>query len=234
MWQVELLHARDVRRGPELAGRMFTKICGTWIHPRRFLPGRFLPRRARHPDVGSRRWLCECWSTRAVSMARNAAGEGASNKDAIFRTRREAFARAQGPQRINGMESQQRIRVRLVARCNHLAPDGPDTAYTAKELARSMASPKQGDWTGCRRLGRYLAGRRRVKQWFEWQPSQYKLVTYSDVDWAGCRTSRKPTTGGVVTPGKHTIKGWSKIQALVACSSGELRLCATLRARSSG
>ena len=118
----------------------------------------------------------------------------------------------------------------LVARCNYLAPDKPDIAYTVKELARSMASPRRGDWTRLKRLGRYLSGRRRVKQWFLWQPSQHKLVTYSDADWAGCRDSRKSTTGGVIATGRHTIKGWSKAQSLIALSSGESELYATLKA----
>ena len=56
------------------------------------------------------------------------------------------------------------------------------------------------------------------------------MTTFSDADWAGCRETRKSTTGGCVTIGKHTIKGWSKTQSLIALSSGESELYATLKA----
>lgn len=118
----------------------------------------------------------------------------------------------------------------LVARCNYLAPGRPDLAYAVKEFARSMASPDQGDWTRVKRFGRYVAGKRRVRQWFEWQPSQCKLIIYSDVEWAGCRDSRKSTTGGVITAGKHAIKWRSETQALVGLSSGESEFYARLKA----
>ena len=116
----------------------------------------------------------------------------------------------------------------LVARCDHLAPDTPDLAYAVNELAGSTPSPTRGDWTRLKRLGRYALERKRLKQWFPWQHSQYKLVTYSDADWAGCRVSRKSTTGGFIIVGQHATTGWSKTQTLVALSAGESELCATL------
>ena len=118
----------------------------------------------------------------------------------------------------------------LVARCNYLSPDRPDISFSVKELARSMANPRQGDWVRLKRLGRYLVGRPRLQQWFTWQPSQYCIHTYTDADWAGCRDTRKSTTGGAITFGKHTLKGWSKTQSLIALSSGESELYATLKA----
>ena len=51
-----------------------------------------------------------------------------------------------------------------------MAPDRPDIAYVVKELARSMASPKNGDLVWLKRFGRYVVGRPRLKQWFKWQP----------------------------------------------------------------
>ena len=93
-----------------------------------------------------------------------------------------------------------------------------------------MATPTMGDLTRLKRLGRYLKGKPRLQQWFVWQPRQEKLVTYSDADWAGCKQTRKSTTGGCIKIGLHTIKGWSKTQALVALSSGESELYASLKA----
>ena len=117
-----------------------------------------------------------------------------------------------------------------MARLNHLIPDRLDIAYAVKELARAMSKPTNGDWLRLKRLGRYIKGRPRVQQVYEWQSAQGMVITYSDADWAGCKQTRKSTTGGCITIGKHTIKGWSKTQSLVALSSGESELYAMLRA----
>ena len=118
----------------------------------------------------------------------------------------------------------------LVARCNYLSPDRPDIAYSVKELARSMSDPNRGNWLQLKRLGRYLKGRPRVQQVFQWQKMPDRTITYSDADWAGCKATRKSTIGGCVVIGEHNIKSWSKTQALVALSSGESELYATLKA----
>ena len=118
----------------------------------------------------------------------------------------------------------------IVARLNYLCPDRPDVSYAVKELARSMASPSKGDWSRLKRVGRYLKERPRLQQVFEWQPAQRTITTYSDADWAGCRQTRKSTTGGCIMIGKHAIKIWSKTQSLVALSSGESELYAALKA----
>ena len=62
------------------------------------------------------------------------------------------------------------------------------------------------------------------------QPRRTKLVTYSDADWAGCRTARKITTGGCIKIGDHCVKGWSNTQTSVALSSGESESYASLKA----
>ena len=56
------------------------------------------------------------------------------------------------------------------------------------------------------------------------------MKAYSDADWAGCKATRKSTTGGCVMVGEHAIKGWSRTQSLVALSSAESELYATLKA----
>ena len=122
----------------------------------------------------------------------------------------------------------------IVARCNYTAPDRPDIAYAVNELARHMASPTEGDWQRLERLGRYLKGKPRLEQVYEWQNEQTTLRIYSDADWAGCKETRKSTTDGCVKIGEHPIKGWSKTQSLIALSSGESELYATLKAAAEG
>ena len=47
------------------------------------------------------------------------------------------------------------------------------------------------------------------------------IAVYVDTDYAGCRVTRKSTTGGVVKLGNHVIKVWSNTQSIVTLSSGE-------------
>ena len=55
------------------------------------------------------------------------------------------------------------------------------------------------------------------------------LDVFTDSDWAGCRRSRKSTSGGAIMKGGHCLKTWSKTQAIVAKSSGEAELYAVVR-----
>ena len=122
----------------------------------------------------------------------------------------------------------------IVARANVLAPDRPDIAFSVKEPARSMSSPTTGDWERLRRLARYLKGKPRVVKWFDRQRTTGVLNIYTDADWAGDKVSRKSTLGGCIMIGKHLLKGWAETRTLVALSSGESELYATLRAASEG
>ena len=118
----------------------------------------------------------------------------------------------------------------IVARCNYMAPDRFDIAFAGKELARQMANPTRGDRTRLKRLGRYLCGRPRLQQRYQWQDGKRVLEAYGDSDWAGCKSIRKSTTGGCLMTGAHATKTWSKTQSLIALSSGEAALYATLKA----
>ena len=51
-----------------------------------------------------------------------------------------------------------------------------------------------------------------------------KITVRIDADWAGCRRSRKSTSGGSISRGTHCIKTWSKTQAVIAKSSAESEL----------
>ena len=58
------------------------------------------------------------------------------------------------------------------------------------------------------------------------------VTTFTDSDWAGDRSSRKSTSGGVVCLGHHVIKSWSSMQQLVALSSGEAELYVPIKGAS--
>ena len=82
-----------------------------------------------------------------------------------------------------------------------------------------MSSPTQGCQDKLKRLGRYLLTKPRAVIKYLWQTVQDKIRVFSDADWAGCKVSRKSTSGGAIMHGQHVLKTWSKTQALVALSS---------------
>ena len=56
---------------------------------------------------------------------------------------------------------------------------------------------------------------------------------YVDSDWAGCRKTRKSTSGGVLMLGTTAARGWSTKQAVIALSIGEAEYHAALKGASS-
>ena len=112
----------------------------------------------------------------------------------------------------------------LAARCNYLAQDRADIAYSAKELCREFAVPNKRSYEKLKRLVRYLAGQPRLVHHYPFQEEQVGINVYVDTDFAGCKATRRSTSGGVALHGTHTIKHWSKTQTTVCLSSGEAEL----------
>ena len=83
----------------------------------------------------------------------------------------------------------------IVARINFLASDRSDVQFASKECSRRMSNPREMDWSVVKRIGRYLAGRPRAVTWFHWQDLPGGFSIYSDSNWAGCKDTRKSTSG---------------------------------------
>ena len=60
------------------------------------------------------------------------------------------------------------------------------------------------------------------------------ITVYVDSDWAGCRGTRRSTSGGVLIVGKHVLRTWSCTQSTVAASSGEAELIAMFEGATRG
>ena len=58
------------------------------------------------------------------------------------------------------------------------------------------------------------------------------IEPYVDSDWAGCRKSRKSTSGGVIYFGGVAVRAWSSNQNVIALSSGEAEYYAALKGAS--
>ena len=81
-----------------------------------------------------------------------------------------------------------------------------------------MSSPRTGDWMLHKKFARYLVKHRRIANDFRFQNDANFVDGYSDSDYAGCKDTRKSTSGGCMMIGTHTIRSWSSTQA-VGCDA---------------
>ena len=114
----------------------------------------------------------------------------------------------------------------LSARGNYLSQDRVDTSYSTKELCREFAAPANSSFTKLKRISRFLVGAPRLVYEYKWSHDEPgdTIVALVDTDFAGCRATRRSTSGGVLMRGGHCIRHWSTTQTTVALSSGEAEL----------
>ena len=118
-----------------------------------------------------------------------------------------------------------------VARVVYMAQDRPDLDVAACTLSRTMARPRKGDEVLVKRVCRYIKGRPRYAQVYEYQERAGELVVQTDSDWASCRATRRSNSGGwlYLGIGNHLLHHWCRVQARVALSTGEAELYAQVR-----
>ena len=90
----------------------------------------------------------------------------------------------------------------VAARCNYLAFDRPDIQFPTKEICREMSKPTTGSPRRLQRLGQYLKGRPRLVWKCAMRAPSFEVDVFTDSDWAGCRKSRKRTSGGAIKVGQ--------------------------------
>ena len=112
----------------------------------------------------------------------------------------------------------------LAARCNYLAQDRPDIAFSSKELCREFSVPNVGSFRKLKRLVRYLCGMPRLVYRYDFQDRPKSLKVYVDTDFAGCKETRRSTSGGTAMLGSSCVKHWLKTQTTISLSSGEAEL----------
>jgi hypothetical protein len=106
-----------------------------------------------------------------------------------------------------------------------VAQDRPDVQFAVKSLARCMCNPSEDDMAACKRVIRYLSSRKVLTYEFDVSIDEFLTPTAQvDSDWAGCRKTRRSTSGGIVALGNALIFHWSKTQSTVALSSCEAEL----------
>ncbi|KAK6163470.1 hypothetical protein DH2020_000334 [Rehmannia glutinosa] len=96
----------------------------------------------------------------------------------------------------------------------------PDiTFFFVGVCARFQSPPKESHMTA-KRILRYLKGSKEVGLWYP-KESGFKLIGYSDSDYAGCRVDRKSTSGTCQMLGNRLISWFSKKQNSIATSTAK-------------
>ena len=70
-------------------------------------------------------------------------------------------------------------------------------------------------------MARYLKDEGRLVIKYPYQELSDTVDVWTDTDFAGCKVTRRSTSGGVVMMGGHCVKTYSKTQESIALSSGE-------------
>ena len=119
---------------------------------------------------------------------------------------------------------------RVTARANYLGQDRMDLQYAVKEISREMSRPTTKGMKKLKRLARYLVEVPEVEIVFRADGEEDWMDAYSDSDWAGCKSTRKSTSGGLLCWGGCLMKSWARTQASLALSVGEAEYYATVSA----
>ena len=120
---------------------------------------------------------------------------------------------------------------RSVGKLQWMTYTRPDISYATKELARALQQPTTADQQKLKHLLRYIKGTKDYKQIIRPTvklPAKAipDINVYVDSDWAGCPTTRKSTTGFIISLLGTTINYGSRTQATIALSSAEAELYA--------
>lgn len=97
----------------------------------------------------------------------------------------------------------------------------PDVSLATSVLARQMHAPTLRNLVLAKRLVRYLLGTKDLALYYPTDSSAQPLFAFADADWAGCRDTRKSTSGSLVTVNAAVISWSFQRQHIVSLSSAE-------------
>ena len=117
----------------------------------------------------------------------------------------------------------------LVMKLAYVAQETADIAETVNCLKRHMKEPRSGHMSELTRLEWYLTKNKRDVLTFPRQTSEATLQVHVDSDWAGDLLARKSQTVVIVRRGNHSLRHMSRLQTLVALSSGAAGYYALIR-----
>lgn len=101
----------------------------------------------------------------------------------------------------------------------------PDICFAISMLSRANKQPTEKHMVAITHMIKYLYNTQSFKITFRRQhPTSFKLLAYSDADWATDKTKRRSQTGGIIFLGGSPIVWVSSQQTTVALSSTEAEI----------
>ncbi|KAK6158554.1 hypothetical protein DH2020_005868 [Rehmannia glutinosa] len=110
--------------------------------------------------------------------------------------------------------------IALIGSLLYLTASRPDITFAVGVCARFQSAPKDSHMTLTKRILRYLKGCQEVGLWYS-KEGGFKLIVYSDSDYAGCRVDRISTSGTCQMLGNRLVSWFSKKQNSIATSTAE-------------
>jgi hypothetical protein len=93
-----------------------------------------------------------------------------------------------------------------------------DTMLSVCICARFQSAPKECYMMAVKRIMRYLVLTPNLGLWYP-KGSHFDLISYSDVDYTGCKVDRKSTSGSYQFLGRSLVSWSSKKQNFIALST---------------
>ena len=101
----------------------------------------------------------------------------------------------------------------MSARLNYLSQDRSDIQFATKCICSGMSRPSAEGLAKIKHAARYLVGASRLVWTFKFEDKNTDMIEcYVDSDWAGNKTTRKSTSGGLMALGGTCVKSWSRSQ----------------------
>ncbi|GKA36484.1 hypothetical protein Tco_0722975 [Tanacetum coccineum] len=119
-----------------------------------------------------------------------------------------------------GTPSDQMTYHRIIGGLMYLTASRPDIAFATFGCARYQARPTVKHLKEVKRIFRYLRQSYNMGLWYP-KDSGFKLITYLDVDHAGCHDDCKSTSGGLQFLGEKLVSWSSKKQDCTVMSTVE-------------
>ncbi|KAL9294554.1 putative RNA-directed DNA polymerase [Arabidopsis thaliana] len=108
----------------------------------------------------------------------------------------------------------------LAGKLQYLTITRPDIQFAVNFICQRMHSPTTADFGLLKRILRYVKGTIHLGLHIK-KNQNLSLVAYSDSDWAGCKETRRSTTGFCTLLGCNLISWSAKRQETVSKSSTE-------------
>src|SRR3954469_7930303 len=107
----------------------------------------------------------------------------------------------------NGIDVDQKVYRSMIGSLLYLCASRPDIMLSVCMCARFQSAPKESHYMAVKRILRYLVHTPNLGLWYP-KGSSFKLVGYSDSDWAGDKVDRKSTSGSCQFLGRYLVS-WS-------------------------